>query len=178
MGQKEHSSTVLEPSISFSTLVKIVDVGNFWNEITCTLHIPLGRKNVLSHQEHHSLFSVVYDSDPEVTFTHKNNPDIKFQLQFRKYCSYSHKSNHMVSNCLREKRKDKQRKQLCFSRSKSLVEKLIENFRAKQNWNHPNEQPSYPVNFCSRNSYDSRNRSNSRNRLPPYRYPQFRSLSI
>ena len=52
-------------------------------------------------------------------------------------------------------------------------------FKANQNQKRPIEQPSlFPLNFYSRYNYDSRNRSNSRNRYYPYRSSRLRSPSI
>ena len=111
-------------------------------------------------------------------FTQTTNPVTKSKPQFLKNCSYYHESNHFVSNCFRKQRDDEDRKRKSYSRLKSPVKPINQNFKAYQKQIHPNEQPSsYPVNYYSSNSYDSRSRSNPRNRYSPYRFSRFKSPS-
>ena len=61
-------------------------------------------------------------------------------------------------------------KQNSCSRMKTPVKSFNHYFKAYHNQIHPIEQLSfYAVNYFSSMSYDSRNRSSSRNRYTPYR---------
>ena len=61
-------------------------------------------------------------------------------------------------------------KRNCCSRTKSPVKSFNQYFKAYHNQIHPIEQLSfYAVNYFSRISYDSRNRSSSKNHYTPYR---------
>ena len=84
---------------------------------------------------------------------------------------YCHKINHSVSNCFRKQREDEERKQTSYSRSKSPVQSINQHFKANTNQTNLNEQPSsFPVDYSSRNIYDSINRSSSRNTHSPSRF--------
>ena len=62
--------------------------------------------------------------------------------------------------------------------SKSPAKHFNQNVKANWNQIHPIEQPSsYPVNYCSRISSNSRNRPNSSNRFSPYRPSRSKSPS-
>ena len=112
-------------------------------------------------------------------FTQTIEPPNKNKSQLRKYCILCHKSNHFVSNYFRKKREGEERKRKAYSRSKSKAKTVNQYFWAYQNQIRPNEEPSsYPVDYSSRNSYDSRTRSISRNRYFPYGPSRFRSPSI
>ena len=111
-------------------------------------------------------------------FKQTTDPPNKSKSQFRKYCILCHKSNHFVLNCFGKKREG-EKKRNAYSRSKSKAKTFNQYFRAYQNQFHPNEQlSSKPVKYSSRNSYDSRTRSISRNRCSPYRSSRFRSPSF
>ena len=111
--------------------------------------------------------------------TQTTDPTKESKPQFRKYCNYCHKSNQSVSNFFCEQLEDEERRRDFYSRSKSLVKIFYQYLKACKNQIQPNEQPSSnPVNYYSRISFGSRNRSKSRNWLSPYPNPRFRSPSV
>ena len=57
--QVKHNSTVMEPSIPFHTLVKLVDAEGFTNERTRTLDLPLEINNITSISEPENLSSEI-----------------------------------------------------------------------------------------------------------------------
>ena len=67
--QVKHTSTVLEPSIPFHTLVKLVDAEDITNEKIRTLDLPLEVNSLTSKLSSHTLNSE--DITPEVMFTRK-----------------------------------------------------------------------------------------------------------
>ena len=114
----------------------------------------------------------------EVIFTQTSDPEKKTKPQFLKYCNFCQKCNNSVSSCFRKQWEAEERKLSSYSGSKSPAKIFNQIFKAYQNPIHPNENPSsYPVNYYSRRSYESRNRSSSRDRYSPYRSFRFRSPS-
>ena len=154
----------MDLSISFHSLVKLVDAQHMTNGKNRTLNLPLEINETTSKVEAQGLSSGTYDPNPEVMFAQKTRLNNRNEIQFRKHCKYYHESKHFVSNCFLKQRQDKEAKRNSSSRSKSLENPLIQYFKAYQNQYHPAEQTSsYPVNCFSRNSYDLRNHSTSRN---------------
>ena len=153
----------MEPSIPFHTAVFLVDAEDFTNEEAQTLDLPLEINNVTSKLEFQNLSAEFYDANLEVMFSQTTDPNNRNKPAFRKYCKYCHKSNQSFSICFCKERED-ERKQISYFRSKSLAKFFNQWFRAYQNQIHSIEHhSSYPVNYFSRKSFDSRYRSNSRN---------------
>ena len=143
------------------------------------LDLALEVNNVTSKLQSQNLSAETCDTNAEVMFTQTTVPKNDSKPQFRKNCNYCHKSNHSVSNCFRKQREGEDRRRNSYSRSKPPVESFNQYFKSYQNQIRQNELPcSYPVNYYSRNSYDSLKRSNSRNRYSPNRSSQSRSPSI
>ena len=78
--QVKHTSTVLEPSILFHTLVKLVDAEDITNEKIRTLDLPLEVNSLTSKLSSHNLNSE--NVTPEVMFTQNNDPNNKSKPQF------------------------------------------------------------------------------------------------
>ena len=116
------TSTVLEPSIPFHTLVKLVDAKDITNEKIRTLNLPLEGNSLTLKLSSTNLNS--QDKTLESMFTQINDPNDKSKQQLRKYCIYCHKSNYSISNCFRKQREDKEGKRKAFSRPKSLEKSL------------------------------------------------------
>ena len=175
----KHSSSFPELSFPFHTLVKLVDAEGFTNENIRTLDLPLEVNNVTSKLESQELSAEKFVSNLEMMLTQTTDPTNESKPQFRKYCKYCRLYHQSVSNFFREQHEDEERRRDFYSRSKSLVKSFNQYLEAYKNQNHSNEQPSsYPVNYYSRNSFGSGNRSNSRNWFSPYRYPRSRSPSV
>ena len=166
--QVKHAATVLEPSTTIHTLVKLVDAGDVTNEKIRTLDIPVVINKVTSEHESPKLASEIYDPNPEVLFTETTDQISKREPQFQKLFIDCHKANNSDSNCFCEQHEDEERKRNSGSRSKPPAKSFIQNLKVYENQIHANQQPSsYPVNCYSRNSCDSRNRSDTRNRFYP-----------
>ena len=149
----KHTSTFVEPSIPFQTLIDFVDADDIKNEKNRTLALPLENINVTSKLESQNLSSEIYDSNSEVMLTQVNDQENETKNQFLKYCNYCHKANHSVPNCFGEQREDEEKKRNSFSGSKSPVKTFNHYFKAYHNHIHPNEQPfHYPVYYYSRDS--------------------------
>ena len=67
--QVKHSFTVIEPSIPFDTLVKLVPVEDKTREKIRILDLPLEINNVTSKLESQNLSAETYNPNPEVIFT-------------------------------------------------------------------------------------------------------------
>ena len=170
-------STVMEPHIPIHTLVKLVDAEDITNETVRTLHLSIEMNIVTSELESQNSSAEIYDTNLEVKFKQTSDSKKKSKPQFRNYCNFCYKSNHLVSNCFRKQRENGERKQKSFSRLKSTAKSFNQYFEAYKNQIHPNEQPSsYPINYYSRIKYDSRNRLISRYPFSPNRSFRFRSL--
>ena len=99
-------------------------------------------------------------------------------LNFGNTVINANKSNHSSSNRFRKEREDDDRKRNSYFSSKSPVTTSNQYIKAYQNQSHPNEHPSsYPAKYYSGNSYDSRDRSTSRNCYSLYQSSHFRSLA-
>ena len=169
----------MEFSIPFHTLVKLDHVEDITNEKSRTLELPLQINNVTSKLESQNLSAGTYDPNTGVMFTQKTDADIKRKLHFWNYCKFCHKSNHSIPNCFRKQRKTEGRTGNSYSRTELPKTLFNQYFKAYQNQVHPNDQPSsFPVNYKWRKNYDSRNRSNSRNRYSHYRSSRLRSPSV
>ena len=85
----------------------------------------------------------------------------------------------LFQTVFKKQRENRKRKRNFHSWSKLSAESLTQCYEAFQNQILPNEYPSfYPVNYYSHNSCDSRNRSNWRSQLSPYRSSHFGSHSM
>ena len=130
--QVKHTSTVMEPSIPFPLLVKLVDTEVITNEKVGILYLLLEISLVLSQLESKNLSVETYGPSPEIMFTQIIDPNNWSKLQSRISCNFFHKTNHSVSICFRKQREDAARKRNSYSWSKSPMKSFNQNFKANQ----------------------------------------------
>ena len=97
--QVKHTSTVLEPSIPFHTLVKLVDAEDIANDKIRTHHLALEINNITKQLNTQTL-----DPSPQeqLMFTQPKDPNNKNKPAYKKYCSYCHRTNHSISACFKK----------------------------------------------------------------------------
>ena len=110
-----HTSTFMETSIPFHTLIKVAEAEENTNEKVLTFDLPLEVITVTTKQESQKFSSETFDLKPENMCTQTTDPNNKSKLQFQEYCAYCHKSKTSVSICFRKHREDKQRKRNSYS---------------------------------------------------------------
>ena len=161
--QVKYTSTVLEPSIPFHTLVKLVDAEDIANDKIRTHDLTL-EVNVITKQiQTQTLESQQPD---QLMFTQYRDPNNKTKPAYKKYCSYCHRTNHSISACFNKQRDDE-----AFSRSKSLQKSFVQYFRSSSNDKTPrydtksNDYPNrYRRRSTSRTNYHSNSNSQYRQR--------------
>ena len=96
--QIKHTSTILEPSIPFHTLVKFVDAEDIANDKIRTHDLTLEVNNITKQLQTQSFHSQQSD---QVKFTQPRDPNNKSKPAHKKYCSYCHRTNHSISACFK-----------------------------------------------------------------------------
>ena len=105
--QVKHSSTVLEPSIPFQTLVQLVDAENIANDKIRTHDLTVEVNNITKQLQTQTLDSQQSD---QVLFTQPRDPNSKTKLACEKYCSYCHRTNHSISASFKKQRDNEDRR--------------------------------------------------------------------
>ena len=100
----------MEPSIPLHTLVKLVDAEYIRKKKVRTFDLSVEINDVTSKVKSRNLSSEYYDSKPGVLSTQSNDPNNKSEPQIRKCCKCFYRANDSVSNCLRKRREDEERK--------------------------------------------------------------------
>ena len=85
--QVKHTSTVLEPSIPFHTLVKLVDAEDIANDKIRTHDLALEINNITKQLNTQTLD---HSSQEQLMFTQPKDPNNKNKPAYKKYCSYGH----------------------------------------------------------------------------------------
>ena len=163
---------MLEPSIPFHTLVKLVDAEDIANDKIRTHDLTLEVNNITKQLQTQTLNSQQSD---QIMFTQSRDPNNKTKPAYKKYCSYCHRTNHSISACFKKQRDDEGRRD-AFSRSKSPQKFFVQYFRSSSN-----DKPRYDTqskdyshryrsrstsrnNYQKKNNYQYRQRSTSRTR--------------
>ena len=163
--QVKHTSTLLEPSIPFHTLIKHVDSEDIANERIRTNDLSL-EINILSDK----LDSTDIEDTEHINFVNRN-PNNKSKPSFKKYCHYCHRTNLSISSCYIKKRDDEYN-QSRYSRSKAPQQTFIQYFKEKPNKENNQEtynNYNYERNRDRSNSF-GRSRQNFRNNSRNNRY--------
>ena len=105
--QVKHTSTVLEPSIPFHTLVKLVDAEDIANDKIRTNDLALEVNN-LTKQVHTQTLEP--SSQEQLMFTQPKDLNNKNKPAYKKYCSYCHRTNHSISACFKKQRDDEDKR--------------------------------------------------------------------
>ena len=88
--QVKHTSTVLEPSIPFHTLVKLVDAEDIANDKIRTHDLALEINNITKQLNTQTLD---HPSQEQLMYTQPKDPNNKNKPAYKKYCSYCHRTN-------------------------------------------------------------------------------------
>ena len=113
--QVKQTSTVLEPSIPFHTLVKHVDAEDIANDKIRTHDLTFEVNNITKQLQTQTLGSPQFD---QVLFTQPREPNNKTKPTYKKYCSYCHRTNHSISACFKKQRDHEDRRD-AYATSKS-----------------------------------------------------------
>ena len=113
--QVKHTSTVLEPSIPFHTLVKLVDAEDIANDKIRTHDLALEINNNTKQLNTQTLD---HPSQEQLMYTQPKDPNNKNKPAYKKYCSYCHRTNHSISACFKKQRDDQDKRE-AYARSKS-----------------------------------------------------------
>ena len=92
--QVKRTSTVLEPSIPFHALVKLVDAEDIANNKIRTHDFALEINNITKQLNTQTLD---HSSQEQLMFTQPKDPNNKNKPAYKKYCSYCHRTNHSIS---------------------------------------------------------------------------------
>ena len=92
--QMEHISTVLEPSIPFHTLVKLVDAEDIVNDEIRIHDLTLDVNNITKQLQTQTLDT---SHQQQLMFTQLRNPNNKNKPAYKKYCSFCQRTNHSIS---------------------------------------------------------------------------------
>ena len=95
--QVKHTSTVLEPSIPFHTLVKLVDAEDNANEKIRTHDLALEVNNITKQLHTQTLEP---SSQKQLMFTQPKDPNNKNKPAYKNFCSYCHRTKHSISSLL------------------------------------------------------------------------------
>ena len=114
--QVKHTSTVLEPSIPFHTLVKLVDAEDIANDKIRTHDHALEVNNITKQLQTQTLEP---SSQEQLMFTQPKDPNNKNIPAYKKYCSYCHRTNHSISACFKQQRDDEDKRD-AYARSKII----------------------------------------------------------
>ena len=154
--QVKHTSTILEPSIPFHTLVKLVDDEDIANDKIRTHDLTLEVNNITKQLQTQSLHSQQSD---QVMFTQPRDPNNKTKPAYKKYCSY----------CL--KQRDDEDKRDTYARSKSPQKSFVQYFPSSSNdktQRYDTRPTAYPTRYrsrsTSRHDYKKHNRQRSTSR--------------
>ena len=127
--QVKHTSTVLEPSIPFHTLVKLVDAEDIANDKIRTHDLALEVSNITKQLHTQTLER---SSQEQLMFTQPKDPNNKSEPAYKKYCSYCHRTNHPNSACFKKQRDDGDRRD-AYAQSKSPQKSIVQYFRSPSN---------------------------------------------
>ena len=94
--QVKHTSTVLQPSIPFHTLVKLVDAEDIANDKVRTHDLALEVNNITKQVHTQTLES---SSQEQLMFTQPKDPNNKNKPAYKRYCSFCQRTNHSISAC-------------------------------------------------------------------------------
>ena len=161
--QVEHTSTILEPSIPFHTLVKLVDAGDIANDKIRTHDLALEVNNITKQLHTQTLEP---SSHEQLMFTQPKDPNNKNKPAYEKYCSYCLRTNHSTSACFKKQRDDEDKRD-AYARSRSPQKSFVQYFCSPSN------------DRTKHSDYRNRSRSTSRNNTynKPYSHNRYRSTS-
>ena len=158
--QVKHTSTVLEPSIPFHTLVKLVDAEDIANDKIRTHDLALEINNITKQLNTQNLEP---SSQEQLMLTQSKDPNNKHKPAYKKYCSYCHRTNHSISACFKKQRDDEDKRD-AYARSKSTQKSFVQYFRSPSNDRTKHPDNRYRSTSTSRNNSYNKNYSQNRYR--------------
>ena len=158
--QVKHTSTVLEPSIPFHTLVKLVDAEDIANDKIRTHDLALEINNMTKQLNTQTLEP---SSQEQLMFTQPKDPNNKIKPAYKKYCSYCHRTNHFISACFKKQRDDEDKRD-AFARSISRSKSFAQYFRSPSNDRTKHYDNRYRSRSTSRDNSYNKNYSQNRYR--------------
>ena len=158
--QVKHTSTVLEPSIPFHTLVKLVDAEDIANDKIRTHDVAL-EINIIAKQLNTQTLEP--SSQEQLMFTQPKDPKNKNKPAYIKYCSYCHRTNHSISACFKKQRDDEDKRD-AYPRSKSPQQSFVQYFHSPSNDRTKHYDNRYRSRSTSRNNSDEKHYSQNRYR--------------
>ena len=164
--QVKHTSTVLEPSIPFHTLVKLVDAEDIAKDKIRTHDLALEINNITKQLNTQTLD---HSSQEQLMYTQPKDPNNRNKPAYKKYCSYCHRTNHSISACFKKQQDDEDKRE-AYARSKSPQKSFVQYFRSpsndrtKQYDNRYRNRSTSRDNSYNRNYPQNRYRSTSRDR--------------
>ena len=132
--QVKHVSTLLEPSIPFHKLVRHVDTEDIANEKIRTNDLALEINKVSIENDTNNKKS----EHDHIMVTQPGDPNYKSKPPDKKYCSYCHRNNHVVSNCY-QKQRDEVYQRYKNQRSRTHQQPFVQNFRSKPSNSQENQ---------------------------------------
>ena len=126
--QVKHTSTVLEPSLPFHTLVKLFDAEDIANDKTRTHDLAL-ELNITNQLQTQTLDS---SQQEQLMFTQPRDPNNNNKPAYKKYCSYCHRTNHSISACFKKQREYEDKRD-AYARSKSPQKSFVQYFGSPSN---------------------------------------------
>ena len=127
--QVKHTSTALEPSIPFHTLVKLVDAEDIANDKIRTHDLAL-EINYITKQLNTQTLD--HSSQEQLMYTQPKDPNNKNKPADKKYCSYCHRTNYSIFACFKNQRDDEDKREV-YARSKSPQKSFVQYFRSSSN---------------------------------------------
>ena len=99
----KHTSTVLEPSIPFHSLVKLIDAEDIANDKIRTHDLALEVNNITKQ-----LKTQILDcsNQEQLMFTQPRDPTNDNKPACNKNCSFCHRTNHSISACFKKQGED------------------------------------------------------------------------
>ena len=161
----KHTSALLEISIPFHTLVKLVDAEDIANDKIRTHDLTLEVNYITKQLQTQTLDSQQSD---QVMFTQPRDPNNRAKPAYKKYCSYCHRTNHSISVCFKKQRDDEDKRDT-YARSKCPQKSFVQYFHSSSNDKtlrydtRPNDYPTrYLSRSTSRHNYQKPNNSPNR----------------
>ena len=149
----KHTSTVLEPSIPFHTLVKLVGAEDFANDKIRTHDLALEIINITKQLNTQTLD---HSSQEQLMCTQPKDPNNKIKPAYKKFCSYCHRTNHSISARFKKQRDDEDKRK-AYARSKSPQKSFVQYFRSPSNDRTKHYDHRYRSRSTSRdNSYNKK----------------------
>ena len=158
--QVKHTSTVLEHSIPFHTLVKLVDAEDIANDKIRPHDLTLELNNITKQFQTQTLDT---HQQEQLLFTQPKDPNNKHKPAYKKYCSYCHRTNHSISACFKKQRDDEDKRD-AYARSKSPQKSFVQYFRSPSNDRTKRYDARYRSRSTSQNNYNKNNTSQNRYR--------------